>query len=122
MVAATGRRARKAIAATEAVTELRHRTLEERRRARATPQSLKSAPQPMGSVAELRYCANREQCVRYDTTSRRAQKLNQYNAENECEACQREEVVRSENTPPEHAELFRVARLLFRTGLTTKRT
>jgi hypothetical protein len=71
----------------------------------------------MGSVAEPRYCANGEQCVRYDPTSRRAQKLSRYNTESECEACLREEAVRPENTPPEHAELFRVARLLFRAGV-----
>jgi hypothetical protein len=71
----------------------------------------------MGSVAEPRYCANGERCVRYDPTSGRAQKLHRYNAEDVCEACQREEVAKPETTPLAHAELFRVARLLFRAGI-----
>jgi hypothetical protein len=71
----------------------------------------------MGRVAEPRYCANGERCVRYDTTSRKAQKLGRYNTENVCEACHREEAAKPETTPPEHTELFRVARLLFRTGI-----
>jgi hypothetical protein len=71
----------------------------------------------MGSVAEPRYCANGERCVRYDPTFRRAQKLSRYNAEDVCEACQREEIVWPETTSPAHAELFRVARLLFRAGI-----
>jgi hypothetical protein len=71
----------------------------------------------MGSVGEPRYCANGERCIRYDSTSGRAQKLSRYNAENVCEACQREEVAKPETTPPAHAELFRVARLLFRAGV-----
>jgi hypothetical protein len=71
----------------------------------------------MDSVAEPRHCANGERCVRYDPTSRRAQKLSRYNREGVCEACQREEAVRHEETPPEHAELFRFARLLFEAGV-----
>ena len=71
----------------------------------------------MGSVAEPRYCANGERCVRYDPTSGRAQKLSRYNAENVCEACQREGGAAGVEVPLEHAEVFRFARLLFDAGI-----
>src|SRR5215211_614222 len=71
----------------------------------------------MGSVAESRYCANGKQGIKYDPASRKAAKLSRYNRESVCESCQREEAVRPENTPPEYAELFKVARLLFRAGV-----
>src|SRR5687767_2680236 len=71
----------------------------------------------MGSVAEPRHCENGERCVKYDPTSRQAEKLSRYNREGVCEACQREEAVRHEETSPEHAELFRFARLLFDEGI-----
>jgi len=71
----------------------------------------------MSSVAEARYCANGEQCVRFDPAARKADKLSRYNRQSVCEACQRREAIRHDETPPEHAELFRVARLLFRAGV-----
>jgi hypothetical protein len=71
----------------------------------------------MGSVAEPRHCANGERCVRYNPASRKAEKLSRYNRKDVCEACQSEEAVRHEEVPPEYAELFRVARLLFRAGV-----
>jgi hypothetical protein len=71
----------------------------------------------MGSLAEPRYCANGAQCVNYDPAAHRPGKLNRYNNEPVCEACQREEVATGVEVPPEHAELFRFARILFDAGI-----
>jgi len=71
----------------------------------------------MGSVAEPRYCANGAQCVNYDPDAHRPGKLSRYNNEPVCEACRRDEVATGVEVPPEHAELFRFARLLFNKGI-----
>src|SRR5215210_4124428 len=71
----------------------------------------------MGSVAEPRYCANGNRCIKYDPATCKSDRLSRYNREDVCEACQRAEATRRVELPPEHAELFRVARILFGAGV-----